>query len=157
MSALLLMRRDLTIPIADAPLPHDIVLCPFSRQLGYESRELLKRLYPEGLGDGGISFEGFWRWLTTEPGYDPKVMFVAMQGDAVVGFCHCWTGAYIKNLAVAPEVRRRGLATALVTRALQEFAQRGASAVDLETEVDNEAAQALYTKLGFTAVHHDAT
>jgi hypothetical protein len=83
------MRRDLTAPIAPAPLLDGITLLPFTMDTARASRALLQRVYPEGLGDGGISFEGFWAWLTAEPAYDSHLMFVAAANGAVVGFCHC--------------------------------------------------------------------
>jgi ribosomal protein S18 acetylase RimI-like enzyme len=146
------MRRDLGAPVAVAPLPAGIVLVPYDKAIANESRELMKRVYPDGLNDGGISFEGFWHWLTTDPEYDPDLMFVATAGGAVVGFCHCWTGSFVKDLVVAPEFRRRGLGGALLTLALEEFRRRGASAVDLKTDIDNVTAQSLYRRLGFEVI-----
>ena len=95
------MRRDLTAPIDPLPLPKGIELVPFSKALSNESRELMMRVYPDGLNDGGISFEGFWTWLTNEPEYDPALMFVACQNGIVVGFCHCWRDDFVKDLVVA--------------------------------------------------------
>ena len=146
------MRRDLTAPIDPLPLPKGIELVPFSKALSNESRELMMRVYPDGLNDGGISFEGFWTWLTNEPEYDPALMFVACQNGIVVGFCHCWRDDFVKDLVVAPEFRRRGLGSALLTLALETFARRGATSVDLKTDVDNDKAQSLYRRLGFAII-----
>lgn len=152
MSGYVRMRRDLTLPIVPAPLPDGTVLQLFTKEFAYESRELMKRVYPDGLGDGGISFEGFWMWLTTDAEFDPDLMFIATYGGAVAGFCHCWTSSFIKDVVVGPEHRRRGLGAALITHALLAFVGRGASFVDLKTEVDNIQAQSLYRRLGFVVV-----
>jgi len=146
------MRRDLALPIAPAPLPGGIALVPFDKRTANEGRELMKRVYTDGLGDGGISFEGFWNWLTTDPEYDPDLMFVATAGGTVVGFCHCWSGSFVKDLVVAPEFRGQGIGGALLTLALQEFSRRGAPSVDLKTDVQNVQAQSLYRRLGFVVV-----
>lgn len=146
------MRRDLTAPIAPAPLPAGVTLVPFSKSVAIESRELMRRVYPGGLGDRGISFEGFWDWLTNDPEYDPALMFVATQDGVVVGFCHCWSVPFVKDLVVAPELRRRGLGSALLTLALEAFARRSAVSVDLKTDIENETAQSLYRRLGFVIV-----
>src|SRR5690606_14476911 len=117
------------------------------------ARELMQRVNPEGSGDGGVSFEGFWQWLTMDAEFDPELMFiVADEARSVVGLCHCWSGAFIKDLAVDPQVRGRGLGAALLTLALAEFARRGAAAVDLKTEIGNDKAQSLYRRLGFVEV-----
>jgi ribosomal-protein-alanine N-acetyltransferase len=55
----------------------------------------------------------------------------------------------ILTLAVAPEVRRRGLGQILLLEATHAAAALGARAVFLEVSVANIAARALYTKAGF--------
>jgi ribosomal protein S18 acetylase RimI-like enzyme len=152
MAAYFRMRRDLAAPIAPALLPDGIALVPFDKETAKEGRELMKRVYLEGLGDGGISFEGFWHWLTTDPEYDRGLMFVAAAGGPIVGWCHCWSGSFVKDLIVAPEFRGQGIGGALLTRALQEFSRRGAPSVDLKTAVENVEAQSLYRRLGFVVV-----
>ena len=146
------MRCDLTGPIAAAPLPQGTELLPFGKTIANEARELMRRVYPDGLNDGGISFEGFWAWLTTEPEYDAELMFAALRDGMVVGFCHCWRDAFVKDLVVAPEFRRRGLGSALLTMGLAAFARRDATFVDLKTDIENETAQSLYRRLGFEIV-----
>jgi ribosomal protein S18 acetylase RimI-like enzyme len=151
-----MMRRDLAAPIAMAPLPAGMRLVPFGRETAWAGRELMKLVYPEGLNDGGISFDAFWGWLTTHPQYDADLMFVAEAKGVVVGFCHCWREAYIKNLVVHPDFRQRGLGGALMTCALRSFARRDAPWVELETESDNMKAQSLYRRLGFVMVETKA-
>ncbi|NPA27215.1 MAG: ribosomal protein S18-alanine N-acetyltransferase [Chloroflexi bacterium] len=70
----------------------------------------------------------------------------------VVGFLVLWLvadQAEIATVAVAPDHRRRGLARALMDRALREACAQGARQVDLEVRADNQAALALYHSLGF--------
>lgn len=150
------MRRDLTAPIAASFFPAGTSPVPFGRETVWAARELMKLVYLDGLDDGGISFEGFWAWLTSHPQYDADLMFGAEASGTVVGFCHCWRDAYIKNLVVHPDFRRRGLGSALLTVALRRFAQRGTPYAELETEVDNIKAQSLYRRLGFVVVEGKA-
>jgi [ribosomal protein S18]-alanine N-acetyltransferase len=73
------------------------------------------------------------------------------NGQAI-GFCSFWLvmdELHINNLAVLPEFRRAGVATALLMRVLDEGAIRGARRATLEVRRSNEAAQALYAGLGF--------
>jgi [ribosomal protein S18]-alanine N-acetyltransferase len=79
--------------------------------------------------------------------------FVA-QNDAarIVGFCSVWRVAnelHINNLAVKPEFRRMGVATALLTHALREGARLGARRATLEVRRSNDAARLLYERFGF--------
>lgn len=57
--------------------------------------------------------------------------------------------AEILTLAVDPAWRRHGIASAVLTRAMAEAAERGAEAMFLEVGVRNNGARALYKQLGF--------
>lgn len=60
---------------------------------------------------------------------------------------------HIARLAVRPEYRRRGLATALMAACGPWAAARGATRTVLQVAVDNPGALALYDELGFTEHH----
>lgn len=60
--------------------------------------------------------------------------------------------AEILTLAVAPPVRRRGIARGLLGAAIAEFSRLGIMSVFLEVSAANVAARALYATLGFSAV-----
>jgi ribosomal-protein-alanine N-acetyltransferase len=60
--------------------------------------------------------------------------------------------AEILTLAVVPASRRTGLATALLSAARARAADDGATAMLLEVAEANDAARALYARLGFTQV-----
>lgn len=60
--------------------------------------------------------------------------------------------AEILTLAVAPAARGKGLGRALLQAALANARRLGAETMFLEVGVDNPAALALYTALGFTKV-----
>ncbi|MFJ3776334.1 GNAT family N-acetyltransferase [Streptomyces sp. NPDC090075] len=92
-------------------------------------------------------------------GSGPSVWFATVPGaqggaPAAIGRLVVdgrWAG--FAAVEVDPALRRRGLAgevmAALARRALEE----GASAAWLQVETDNEAARAMYTRLGFAAHH----
>lgn len=72
---------------------------------------------------------------------------------AVVGFVVFWLvkdEMHLLNLAVAETFRRRGIARKLAVNAIQSGRSRGAKRVFLEVRVSNDAAQKLYSDLGFT-------
>lgn len=72
----------------------------------------------------------------------------AVEEGRVVGFLlaqTCGDEAEILTLAVAPEIRRRGVGRGL----LEAFLRRWRGRVFLEVRASNHAAQALYRSLGF--------
>jgi ribosomal-protein-alanine N-acetyltransferase len=82
-----------------------------------------------------------------------RVYIARVPGHRAAAFCACWLvydELHINTIAVAPELRRQGLATALINRILREAAAEGAVRVYLEVRRSNEAAQALYESLGFS-------
>ena len=58
----------------------------------------------------------------------------------------------MKDLAVHPRVRRRGIGRALMLTAFHTFERRGARYVDLKVREENLNAQRLYRDLGMTVV-----
>lgn len=59
--------------------------------------------------------------------------------------------AWIEDVYVAPAARRAGVGDALVARAIQRAAERGARRVELDCNEDNAGALALYERHGFSA------
>lgn len=72
---------------------------------------------------------------------------VTANGE-VAGFVQCWTSSFVKDLAVAPAHRRRGLGEALMRHAFILFAERGAVHVDLKVQLSETPARRLYERLG---------
>ena len=56
---------------------------------------------------------------------------------------------YVQRLAVAPDARRRGVGAALVADGLRWFTRRRANHAMVNTQVGNDAALALYLRMGF--------
>ena len=79
--------------------------------------------------------------------------FLALDATGhAVGFCSFWRvldELHINNLAVKPEFRRSGVATALLSHVLREGAQMGAQRATLEVRRSNDAARLLYERFGF--------
>ncbi|QSS92933.1 GNAT family N-acetyltransferase [Streptomyces sp. M54] len=88
----------------------------------------------------------------------PSVWFATVAGDGgapdAIGRCVVdgrWAG--FMAVEVAPEQRRRGLATTVMTALARRALDEGASAAWLQVEEENEGARALYDGMGF-ALHH---
>ena len=74
------------------------------------------------------------------------------DGGTAVAFCLCWVifdELHINTLAVAPAMRRRGVATTLLRHVIADAAASGATRATLEVRASNAAALALYDRLGF--------
>src|SRR5438874_11485839 len=74
-------------------------------------------------------------------------------GFQVAAFCSFWRlvdEVHINNLAVLPEYRRRGAATALLSRVLGDAVRLGAVRATPEVRRSNEPARLLYDRFGFT-------
>ena len=70
-----------------------------------------------------------------------------------VGFCSFWRvldELHINNLAVLPDLRRNGIASALLGHVLREGARLGAVRATLEVRRSNDPARLLYERFGFS-------
>ncbi|WP_155375203.1 GNAT family N-acetyltransferase [Catellatospora vulcania] len=81
---------------------------------------------------------------------------VATLADRVVGFVAASRTpacVEIEDVQVDPDLQRRGLATAMLTRTLSTLTQQGAGPIRLHTEGhDPSGARSLYERLGFQVV-----
>lgn len=89
----------------------------------------------------------------------PSVWFASVAGTgeipAAIGRCVVdgrWAG--FMAVEVAPDQRRRGLATSVMTALARQALDEGASAAWLQVETDNDGARALYDGMGFAPHHH---
>ena len=87
---------------------------------------------------------------------NPGVSFCFLAYDAEarpIGFCSCWRvldELHINNLAVMPEQRRSGVASALLAFVLEQGVRLGARRATLEVRRSNDPARYLYERFGFT-------
>ena len=87
---------------------------------------------------------------------NPAVSHLLVAKDPtgqVTGFCGFWCVAdelHINNLAVLPEHRRQGIASAILSRVFAEGRRAGAARATLEVRRSNDIARRLYERFGFT-------
>jgi [ribosomal protein S18]-alanine N-acetyltransferase len=97
-------------------------------------------------------YAAFERFLS-EPGF-----LVAREGEAIVGYViadsvpnHGRPIGHVKDIAVHPEHRGRGVGRDLLARALGALAAAGCARVKLEVRAGNASARSLYRRFGFEA------
>ena len=75
------------------------------------------------------------------------------HGEQLAGFLCSWLIAgelQIQNLATLPQMRRRGIAAALLVHAIERSQEQGLTSVCLEVRLTNKPAIRLYERFGFT-------
>jgi ribosomal-protein-alanine N-acetyltransferase len=100
------------------------------------------------------TFPGFWRYDTAQLAHllsTGRGALAEENGGAIGYTLATFSGGEgsLGRLAVAPGNRRHGVGTALASEAVAWLAGRGARAVTLSTQADNEASRRLYGRLGF--------
>ena len=83
---------------------------------------------------------------------DMHLFLAAEERDELLGYVgmmHVLDEGYISNVAVAPEHRRSGVASALIKELLRRAEKLALSFVTLEVRESNTGAIALYSGLGF--------
>jgi ribosomal protein S18 acetylase RimI-like enzyme len=157
-SQVLRMRRDLSGAIEALPWPDGVVLETLDRKpdkrLVQAAHGVLEAGFWEG-GGGAPIFRQWWKALHEDREFDPELVFLALEGAEVIGVAQCWTSAFVKDLAVHPRARRRGVGRALMLAAFHAFAGRGAKHVDLKVREENTGAIALYTSLRMQTVSRE--
>lgn len=87
--------------------------------------------------------------------YFADTCFVAESSDLVIGFILGWisqvenTVAYVHNVCVAPEMRKKGIATRLYDRFIEAVKVKGCKKVFLIINPRNEASLRFHQALGF--------
>ena len=80
---------------------------------------------------------------------------VAVDGDRVAGYVGSQTvldESDMMNVAVHPDYRKQGIATALIVGLVEELRNRGSRCLTLEVRASNENAISVYQKLHFQEV-----
>ena len=105
------------------------------------------------------SFEEWKRLMMRADIFDPGLWFLALDGEEIVGACLGFEYGdlgWVRQLAVSESWRRRGLGSALLLNAFNEFAKRGFTKAGLGVAADNPKAYSLYEKIGMRRVRQYA-
>jgi ribosomal protein S18 acetylase RimI-like enzyme len=112
---------------------------------------LLDEVFDDGT-DG--PFDTWWPRISGDPEFDPALCFLVIDARGLLAAAAlCWTNGFVKDLAVHPDARGRGVGEALMWHAFAALRARGLDHADLKTNtVENAAAVRLYERLGMFEV-----
>ena len=85
-------------------------------------------------------------------GINPTRYYAAEEDGELLAYAGIWLippEGYITNVAVRPDCRRRGIASAVLGRMINEALADGVTDITLEVRVSNEPAIELYKSFGF--------
>ena len=143
------LRKYLDTPPAAAIWPDGIRPVPFDAVDPRLLHQLLDVSFPGMVAP----FSDWYGNLTKDEEFDPALCIPALAADhSVAGFIQCWTSDFVKDVAVAPAHRSKGVGAALLTHAFALFTARGAAHVDLKVAIEGWPARRLYARLGMVEV-----
>lgn len=100
-----------------------------------------------------------WRhWITTDEEFDPKLWFLAVEGDEIVGVSLCRRAdsedpnqGWVNTLGVRKPWRRRGIALALLHHSFRELQKRGRTGAGLGVDATSlTGAHRVYARAGMS-------
>jgi ribosomal protein S18 acetylase RimI-like enzyme len=144
-----LMGIELPGNVPEPVWPDGLRVRPFRPEEARELWSLLDVAYVDE-EDPFPPFDDWSGFMLGDPSFEPESWFLVEAADGrLVAAALNWTDAYVKDLAVHPKWRRRGLGTALLRHTFRHFVGRGHDRVTLKTDSINPTqAWRLYERLG---------
>lgn len=145
------LRLPESVELKPPPLPPGVLIRPF--RAGTEDRavyQVVEDAFNEWPQRQPTSFETWSAITTGRPDFEPGLLFVAVEGDDVLGvaigldYPH---EGWVEQVAVRRDRRGRGIATALLAEAFGALQSRGHTKVGLSTD-SRTGALDLYLNLG---------
>jgi|YNPBryantNP2012_1023418.scaffolds.fasta_scaffold03437_4 ribosomal protein S18 acetylase RimI-like enzyme len=140
-------------PVSDSRAVIELIALAFGDRLGPDGEIALGEMRRAARL---ASWLGWFYWPVWEDtGFAPGFVWVEegrVLGNVSLRRAAEWGGFIIGNLAVHPDWRRKGIASALMEKALETISAQGGRWIGLEVRHDNRAALSLYERLGFVEV-----
>jgi GNAT superfamily N-acetyltransferase len=137
-----------------------LLRCPITSEMKAErgrTRRARKTDWDDVLTLDALAFEDFWQFdrssLADAIQATPRHRFHVIKSTPVMGY-HVTglggTNAYVQRVAVHPDAQGRGLGRVLMNDSLRWAWRNGATMAQVNTQITNERAVALYERCGFT-------
>jgi mycothiol synthase len=162
------MLRPNLDDLADADLPDGFEVRPVQPDHLRAIFEAEQEAFRDHWGASVPTEEDFRRFVADPNEGDTSLWQVAWAGDEVAGMVRAYINAeenerlhrrrgMVENISVRRPYRRRGLARALIARAIRALRERGMTEGALGVDTENPSgALRLYESCGFVAVKRDA-
>jgi ribosomal protein S18 acetylase RimI-like enzyme len=154
LTVVLEMAVDFDAPPPDPARALGVALRTYTDADAHAVRGLLDDAYT-GWDESYVPFthEDWVAFMTDHDSFDPACWFLAEAGGALAGVCLTWKEGWIKDLAVAPAARSRGLGELLLRHAFARLYERGVRKVGLKVDAHNPtSAIRLYERVGMRVV-----
>lgn len=155
------MLIEMDAPVAEAVFPEGITLRTYDQDTDAEAvYHAVNESFRDHFGHVDEPFEEglkrFRHFVLEYEGFDPSLLFVAMDGENVAGVNICRPRSYddpemgwVGTLGVLRPYRKRGLGLALLRHSFNEFYRRGTRKVGLGVDAQNlTGALRLYENAG---------
>lgn len=143
------MCRRLDRALPELRFPEGVDVRTFQANDAPAVHALLVEAYRHG-GGSVAAYASWQRDFTGDVEFSAESCFLAFAGEQLVGVALCWDSGFAKDIVVAEEFRRRGIASALLSRVLHHFVGLGLTVVRLKVEAGNPSgAERVYQRLGF--------
>ena len=142
------LRRNLRNPLPQAAFPPGITLVTWSPMLATAFFSTYQAAFRERPGFPNWSEEQWIAWETGDDVFRPDMSLLARLEGQPIGFILCELG-WISQVGVRPELRKRGIGSALVVEAMRRFQTAGCPFAWLCVNINNPTAASVYRGLGF--------
>jgi len=162
------MRRDLSEPFPEAPMPDGVELRPVEKDQIRTIFNASNEAFRDHWGYREDSWEEFQGWMK-DPTFNLELWKIAWDGDRVAGIVMNFVNekenqeyqrerGYTENISVGRPWRKRGLAKSLILQSMQMFKEMGFSETALGVDAENTSgALNLYKSLGYQVTKKDST
>ena len=161
------MRCDLTSSFLAHELPKNIRIKRWTEEQDDRMRRLFNLAFKENWGVGEVDPDEWRKRFISTPHFAADLTYLAYFDDTLVGFCltehHAERNtqtnlneAWMEAIAVHPDWRGGGIASGMMTHAMEKYREVGFTHAGLDVDADNITnALSLYKKLGFVEVSRE--
>jgi mycothiol synthase len=163
------MARALERPVEITPLPDGLRIVRWTRELDMATRDAHNDAFVDHWGSEPVPVAKWRHRYSEDKAFLAELSFLAIEGDTVVGYVmsgafeadHAAPGgpqAWMETIGVRRSHRKRGVASALISRGLVAFREAGFARAMLDVDTENPTgALGLYERHGFVATSRYAT